>query len=391
MGSAVTRGVHRRAALPLALTLALLASNAAAEVHRGACEGWPAWADFRDTFVSGDGRVIDRNTPRRHTVSEAQAYALVFALAAGDRPAFERLLAWTTNNLAGGDLSRHLPAWQWGHRDDGSWGPLDANSATDADLWLAWALAEAGGRWNEPGYRDLSRAVAARILHDSVVDVPQLGPVLLPAPEGFRDADGGVRLNPAYLPLQVLRGLAAAHADQRERWLALIETSVAVLERSAPRGLAPDWVRVDREGRFGSRDAADAVGGYDAIRVYLWLGLLDEAEPARRALLRRFRPMARLIRRHGSPPERVDAQSGRVRAGVAPGAFSAAVAPWLSRIEPGLARRQWQHAAERAPAHDEYYGRALVLFAEGWRDGWLRFGPEGQLRQAEDRCVANAA
>ena len=389
MGFERMHGVGRRAALPLAL--ALLASTAAAEVLAGTCAGWPAWTGFRDTFVSGDGRVIDRSTPRQHTVSEAQAYALVFALAADERGDFERILAWTTDNLARGDLTQHLPAWQWGRRDDGSWGTLDANSATDADLWLAWALAEAGRHWNAPRYLDLSHAIAAHVLRDSVADVPRLGPVLLPAPEGFRDADGGVRLNPAYLPLQVLRGLAAAHADQRERWHTLADSAIAVLHRSAPRGVAPDWVRVDRNGRLGFPTPADAVGSYDAIRVYLWLGLLSPAEPARAALLRRFRPMARLVRRHGGPPERVDARTGRAWHGAAPGAFSAAVAPWLSGIEPGLARRQWQRASEREPARDEYYARALVLFAEGWREGWLRFGPDGELLQAEDRCVANAS
>ena len=387
MGSTVVCGVHRRAALPLAL--ALLASGAAADVRAGACAGWPAWTGFRESFVSGDGRVIDRSTPRQHTVSEAQAYALVFALAADERGDFERILAWTTDNLAGGDLTQHLPAWQWGRRDDGSWGPLDANSATDADLWLAWALAQASRHWNAPGYLDLSHAIAARVLRDSVADVPRLGPVLLPAPEGFRDADGGVRLDPAYLPLQVLRGLAAAHAEQRERWQALTDSTIEVLHRSAPRGLAPDWVRVDRDGRFGFTTPADAVGSYDAIRVYLWLGLLNPAEPARAALLRRFRPMARLVRRLGGPPERVDARTGHAWRGDAPGAFSAAVAPWLSGTEPGLARRQWQRATERAPARDEYYGRALVLFAEGWREGRLRFGPAGELLRTEERCVAN--
>ena len=377
----------RRALAPL--VLALLASGTPAHAAT-ACARWPAWESFRADFISADGRVIDHVSPRRQTVSEGQAYALLFALAADDRPTFDTLLTWTTNNLAKGDLSRHLPAWQWGKRDDGSYGPLDSNPATDADLWIAYALAEAGRLWESSDYVRLSHAVGALVLRQSVAELPGLGPVLLPAPEGFGAPAGTWRLNPGYLPIQVLRGLAAAHPDQRERWRALLASSVTVLHRAAASGIAPDWVRVDGRGEFGFDDGAPAAGSYDAIRVYLWLGLLDAADPERAALLRRFEPMARIIRRDGHPPERIDVRSGRVLGADAPGAFSAAVAPWLQQTEPRAARRQWQRAARLAPARDEYYGRALLLLAQGWREGRLRFGPGGELLRQEEACAARA-
>ena len=389
MTARVMRSVRQRLLPPVALALALAATGAAADPATS-CARWPAWEDFRATFVSDDGRVIDRRSPRRHTVSEGQAYALLFALAADDRASFATILRWTTDNLAQGDLSLHLPAWQWGRRDPGDWGPLDANPATDADLWIAYALAEAGRRWNVPRYRTLSHAVGALVLTQSVAELPGLGPVLLPAPRGFQDAAGRTRLNPAYLPIQLLRALAAAHPDQRERWQRLTDSSIRVLRRSAPRGLAPDWVRVDRHGRFGFEDRAAATGSYDAIRVYLWLGLLHPADPARAELYRHFRPMAQLIRHHGGPPERIDVQRGRALDDDIPGAFSAAVAPWLERIDTRLARRQWQRAAALPPARDEYYGRALVLLAQGWREGRLRFGVNGELLRPEGPCVAVA-
>lgn len=375
----------RQRLLPVAL--AMTATGAAAEAA-ASCARWPAWEDFRAMFVSQDGRVIDRHSPRRHTVSEGQAYALLFALVADDRASFDVILRWTSNNLAQGDLSHHLPAWQWGRRDQGDWGPLDANPATDADLWIAFVLAEAAQHWNVPEYRTLSHAISAQVLSRSVVDLPGLGPVLLPAPRGFQDAAGHTRLNPAYLPIQVLRALATAHPDQHDRWQALAGSSIEVLRRSAPRGLAPDWVRVDRHGRFGFEHPAAAIGSYDAIRVYLWLGLLHPADPARPALSRHFRRMARLVRVHGGPPERVDARTGRALDDSAPGAFSAAVAPWLEQVDAPLARRQWQRAALQPPGRDEYYGRALVLLAQGWREGRLRFAPNGQLLRSEGSCVA---
>ena len=146
-----------------------------------------------------------------------------------------------------------------------------------------------------------------------------------------------------------------------------------------PRGIVPDWVRLDAQGRIDFDPAGTALGAYDAIRAYLWLGLLDPADPERDSLLRHFQPMARAIERLGRPPERIDARSGRALASESPGAFSAAVAPWLETAAPRAAPRQWQRAVRLAPQDDEYYGRALQLFAQGWREGRLRFDADGEL------------
>jgi endo-1,4-beta-D-glucanase Y len=269
--------------------------------------------------------------------------------------------------------------------------PAGRQSATDADLWIALRVGRSGPALGHPGYLARSNAVGDLVLRQSVAELPGLGPVLLPAPQGFGAAPGPWRLNPGYLPIQVLRGLAAAHPDQRERWLALLASSVAVLHGAAPGGIAPDWVRVDDRGAFTFDDGAPATGSYGAIRVYLWLGMLHAADPERAALLRRFQPMARVIRRAGQPPERIDVLGGRVLDANAPGAFSAAVAPWLEQAEARAARRQWQRAMQLAPAREEYFGRALLLLAQGWREGRLRFGPDGELLRQESMRRARPA
>ncbi len=381
------RPTRRRPLCRALLALALLGTAGGEQAGAARCAPWPAWESFRAQFISGDGRVVEHASERRQTVSEAQAYALLFALAADDRASFGTLLTWTENNLAAGDLSRHLPGWRWGARDDGSYGPLDANSATDADLWIAYALAQAGPWWNEPRYTALSRDIAAQVLRRSTLDVPGFGLALLPAPQGFGDATRGWRINPSYLPLQVLRGLAAAHPGQRSLWSELAANTVRLLRAAAPLGIAPDWVHLDAQGRVDFDATGNAIGGYDAIRVYLWLGLLDRADPAQADLLRLFQPMARTIERIGRPPEQIDARSGRVLAAESPGAFSAAVAPWLEQAAPRAARRQWQRAVRLAPQDEEYYARTLQLFALGWQDGRLRFGPEGELRPTAAACA----
>ena len=114
---------------------------------------------------------------------------MFFALVANDRATFERLLDWTRANLAGGQFDAQnvrLPAWQWGRKPDGSFGVLDPNSASDSDLWIAYDLLQAGRLWKEPAYTKLGQALAAQIVKQEVVDLPGLGPMLLPGPQGFR-------------------------------------------------------------------------------------------------------------------------------------------------------------------------------------------------------------
>ena len=101
-------------------------------------------------FIDAQGRVFDPQGDQ-HTTSEGQAYAMFFALADNDRATFDRVLAWTQANLANNDLSTHLPAWLWGKDKDGQWKALDPNSASDADVWMAYTLIEAGRLVEQPG------------------------------------------------------------------------------------------------------------------------------------------------------------------------------------------------------------------------------------------------
>jgi len=75
---------------------------------------WPAWERYKQAIVSADGRVIDGSTEQRISTSEGQSYGLFFALVANDRKSFDRLLAWTRDNLAAGDLNRNLPGLEMG-------------------------------------------------------------------------------------------------------------------------------------------------------------------------------------------------------------------------------------------------------------------------------------
>ncbi|HZR07013.1 MAG TPA: cellulose synthase complex periplasmic endoglucanase BcsZ, partial [Myxococcales bacterium] len=214
----------------------MIALLAGALLATSPCDAsWPLFSRYAEAFVAGDGRVIDRNANDRST-SEGQAYALFFSLVANDRALFDRLLTWTEQNLAQNDLRKNLPAWHWGKRKDGSWGVIDPNSASDADLWLAYDLLEAGRLWSDPRYTGLGKRILANAAAREVAEVPGFGPALLPGPVGFR-IDGGFRVNPSYAPPQLLRRFAALG----EPWEKVRESSMRFLQLFAEGGAVPDW------------------------------------------------------------------------------------------------------------------------------------------------------
>ncbi|MEN7431444.1 cellulose synthase complex periplasmic endoglucanase BcsZ [Chromobacterium sp. TRC.1.1.SA] len=349
------------------------------------CDGWPAWQDFRRHFVSDGGRVLDRSADGQPTTSEGQSYALFFALAANDRPAFDKLLQWTRDNLAGGDFSARLPAWQWGKRPDGQWGVMDDNSASDSDLWIAYDLLEAGRLWREPRYTALGKLLALRIAREETTDLPGLGPTLLPGRYGF-SKPGLTRLNPSYLPPQLMARMA--HALPGSNWAALRGTSQRVLLESAPAGFAPDWIGY-RNG-FVADDASKASGSYNAIRVYLWAGMLAPDAPERAALLARLKPMARQVAKAGLPPETVDTRDGKVQ-GSGPIGFSMALLPFLqaqgdqAALQTQLLRVEAMPLSERP---DAYYDHVLTLFGQGWQQARYRFKANGELVPAWEGACA---
>jgi len=345
---------------------------------------WTLWTSYAGRFLSRDGRIVDPST-KNQTTSEGQAYAMFFALVANDRTRFDQLLDWTRNNLAEGDLTRHLPAWQWGESPSGSWSVLDDNSASDADLWMAYTLLEAGRHWKEPRFTVAGERLAGVIAKTEVDEIPGLGPMLLP---GFRDFKVGstVFLNPSYVPVQVLLGLAA-HCPEGP-WRAIAANVPRLVNASAPRGFALDWLsyRAGKGFGFDAPSGKKPVASYDAIRVYLWAGMLPDNSIARGNLLESLQGMSRLLSRHKIPPAVVDLNGTIAIAQGSPG-FSAALVPFLiARGERERADRQrrrvseaWNRATGLHGASPNYYDQNLILFSEGWLENRYRFDPNGRL------------
>jgi len=343
---------------------------------------WPFWKTYVLRFITDDGRVMD-HTGGGHTTSEGQGYALFFALVADDRALFDRLLAWTEANLAKGDLKANLPAWKWGRDADGAWKALDENSASDADLWIAFDLLEAGRLWNEPRYTALGRALAAKVVERETADLPGLGPMLLPAPLGFQlDADTW-RLNPSYLPLPLLRAMRT-HGIAGP-WDALADNLVRLVREAAPLGFIADWVAFSAAGGFRPDPVAGPLGSHDAIRCYLWAGLTHDDDPQKATLSVRLSGMYRFWIANGYLPEKVDPWRRLPMPGMGPAGFLGAIRPEVGAMgrASDLARLEAQIAGFAhnglygEPPH--YYEQNLLLFGAGFAEKRYRFAADGTL------------
>ena len=347
---------------------------------------WPLWQAFKARFVTSDGRVIVRKEADLRTVSEGQAYALFFALAANDRPTFERLIGWTRRHLAAGDLARHLPAWWWGRRPNGRWGVSERRSAADADLWIAYTLIQAARLWRAPGWRREGLALARLIASREVVR-PRPGlTLLLGGDEGFVTPEGYL-LNPSYPALPLL--LALARAAPRGPWTGLARELPAQLASVCRHGLCPDWALWLPGFGYGRPLAGGGRGSWDAIRVYLWAGITAPASPGYRAVLRATDGMGRYLRRRDIVPLRIDIRTGQGR-GQAPVGFLAAMLPDLKALGERAvfaslharlaAFRVRDGLYARPPGYvPRYYQNVLVLFALGFLDGRYRFAGDGCL------------
>ncbi|MEN9867038.1 MAG: hypothetical protein RL748_2628 [Pseudomonadota bacterium] len=338
---------------------------------------WPAWIAFRDKFIQADGRVIDF-LANSHSTSEGQVYGLFFALVANDRSSFERILDWARANLAGGDLTARLMAWQWGKKSDGSWGVLDANAASDADLWLSYILYQAGHIWQDAKLRASAELLQARIEKELIINVPGLGPVLLPGPQGFALKSGGWKLNPSYLPFQVLAGLQ--HEVPRGPWKALAQNTMRMLDAVTPQMLVADWVAWRPQQGFVLDKEVGVNGSYDAIRTYLWAGMLSRHDPWRSKLLGRMKGMLTLVEKNAVPPHKLDASNGNLSDGAGPLGFSAALLPFLAANDASAAlEKQKLRITAGGGVPQIYYEQALALFALGFIEQRFHFARNGKL------------
>lgn len=336
------------------------------------------WQRLNQQFTSAGGRIIDLGSDGSVSTSEGQAYGLFFALVANQPEQFELLLQWTEDNLAGGDLTQRLPAWQWGQSAaTGQWGVLDDNAASDADVWLAYTLLEAGEAWQQPRYSALGKLLAARIIREETL-MWQQQRILLPGPNGFYWPDNGqLVVNPSYLSLALFEGLATLTDDKR--WLEIYDSSVNLLQQYSGSGWVADWWRINADGSIDQ--SYQPLADYDAIRSYLWFAI--EAQRKQATLHQSYRGLYDYTARQGVPPEQVAWYQGSVseHAAAGPLGFSIVTAPYLALFDADLAELQYQRlvAAPISRYEHRYYDTMLMLFGLGFSQHCYQFTEQGRL------------
>lgn len=371
----------RESSMTVRVFFGLFLALAALPVFAKECrKPWPELQAFESRHVQPDGRVVDFSTPEQITTSEGQSYALFFALVNNDKARFKQVLDWTERHLAMGGLAVSLPSWKWGRINGKQFGLLDANSASDSDLWIAYNLLEAGRLWNIKEYEDKGRALMKLIQQQEVASLPGYGDMVLPGPMGFNPSPDVYRMNPSYLPLFMLRRLAAA--DPSDFWQRQPEASVRLIVDSSPKGFVPDWITVTKAGLIPDIEKGK-VGSYDAIRVYLWYAMTSPQDPLRNRMKQAVFGYMQLAERLGEPLERVDVQTGIWEGHPAPGFFYAleplAVELKSSQLLKALKARQGVLKQEKL-ASLTYYDWVLYLYAKGWMDKRYRFDKQGALQ-----------
>lgn len=239
----------------------MIGSTLAKPLSAGDRDGWATW---KARFLTDDGRVVD-HLQDQASHSEGQGYGLLLAQAYGDRAAFEAIEDWTQRHL----LIRDDPLMAWRWRPDVPDRGADWHTATDGDLFRAWALmrAEVFSGWAGTGAA--AGAIAASIKTLCLARDPrtQGEPVLMPSAETPR-SEAEVLFNPSYVMPRALRELGAFTGEtDLARAADHGETLLAELAGAGP---VPDWVLITKGGYSPAPPYSDAQG-YDALRVGLYL------------------------------------------------------------------------------------------------------------------------
>lgn len=352
-----------------------------------------SWASYRENFLSPDGRVILAERGGG-SISEAQAYALLRALWAGDEDTFCRVYRWTKSHLS--RQATHgdgLLAWHWGQKPDGSFGVLDWNTASDGDLDYAVALLLASRRgWRAPPdlpeYDTEARRVAQDLLAKEVVEVPP-GWLLL-APGNWHQGKAPYLLNPSYFFPAAYRLLAqSGFGKEFGRLHAEVYPFLRRLTKSLGEipgvGLVPDWVEVTAEGGLVPASNRSSHFGWEAVRLpwrlaldRLWYGDLNAAALCREQFLpffrREWRDKRRLVAQYaydGTP--QADFESPVLYAG----ALAAGMAAGDQEFAWQMAQKILTFYQEKGNqayfvSPEEYYANNWAWFGLALYAGWVR-------------------
>lgn len=216
---------------------------------------------YKREFISPKGRVMD---PERGdiTVSEGQGYILQRAVAINDSKTFNDTYNWTKKHLQRRDK---LFAWIWGKNKKGQYQILDKNSASDADINIAFALILAYERWKDKKYLKEALPIIHAIWNKETKKIGKYR-VLMP---GFIQAKvEKTEINPSYFHPYAFKFFNKY--DKSHNWNEIIDSSYYYIIESSAKSkteLPPNWFIIKNE-KIILEDNERSDFSYDAIRVF---------------------------------------------------------------------------------------------------------------------------
>lgn len=222
---------------------------------------------YKKDYMSKDGRIMD---PERGniTTSEGQSYILFMSYHAKDKKTFDLAYKWTKKHLQRKDK---LFSWIWGKSKDGKYKVLDYNSASDADIAIAFCLIAANKQWKDKKYLNEALPIINSIWEK---ETRRLGfrRVLMPGVEQTKSSK--IELNPSYFAPYSFK--IFQKYDKKHNWNKLVDSSYYYLEAVMSKTkthLPPNWFLI-RHGRIVLEKGERSDFSYDAIRVF-WRAYSD--------------------------------------------------------------------------------------------------------------------
>lgn len=216
---------------------------------------------YRDTFMSQDGRIMDPDKDNI-TTSEGQSYMMLRSLTIGDKETFDLVYKWAKNNLQREDK---LFAWLWGEAPDGQYKILDYNSASDADVDIAFSLILAYEKWGKYQYLQEALPIINSIW---INETKKIGDYVILMPGVEQTTADKIEINPSYFFPYAYRFFQKY--DELHDWNYLIDSSYYYLNQVTAKtatGLPPNWFLIEN-GQIILENSSRSDFSYDAVRVF---------------------------------------------------------------------------------------------------------------------------
>lgn len=217
---------------------------------------------YKKNFMTKDGRIIIHEK-EGITTSEGQSYIMLRSLIMDDKKTFDLTYKWTKKNLQRED---YLFAWLFGEKESAGYRILDENSASDADVDIAFALYLAYEKWQNADYLKDAKLITKAIWRK---ETKKIGNYIVLTPGTKQTAEGVDEINPSYFSPYQFK--IFQKYDSKHKWDLLVDSSYYYLNKlsfETKTGLPPNWFYI-KDGQIVLEHSEKSDFSYDAIRVFL--------------------------------------------------------------------------------------------------------------------------